>query len=287
MNLTDPRVIRAVLERNGFHFSKARGQNFLTDPTVPERIASYTDASMGVLEIGPGFGALTKALCSRAGRVVAVEVDRRLIPVLESNLAGLDNLTLIEGDALRLDLDALAAERFGGLTPVVAANLPYSITSEILAKLIETERYNQVIVMVQAEVAQRLCAQPGTKAYGAFTVFCNVYREPSVLFGVPPDCFTPRPSVDSSVVRLERRAEPLIPEGYRALFFRVVRAAFGQRRKTLKNALSSAFPAPVVEGALVSAGVDPSARGETLDIDRFFDITKEIDKRLCGRHDGV
>lgn len=288
MNLTDPRVIRTVLEQNGFHFSKARGQNFLVDPSVPERIASYTDASMGVLEIGPGFGALTQALCSRAGRVVSVEVDRRLVPALEKNLSGFSNLTLIEGDALKLDLDALASEYFEGLTPVVAANLPYSITSDILTKLIESQSYDSAVVMVQAEVAQRLGAVPGTKAYGSFTVFCNVYCEPEILFGVPPDCFMPRPSVNSSVIRLDRRKSPLVPDEYRKLFFRVVRAAFSQRRKTIKNALSAAFPsAGLAEEALGASGTDPSLRGETLGIDGFLKITKEIDRRLCGSHDGV
>ena len=276
MNLTDPKTIKRTLEQNGFRFSKARGQNFLVDASVPERIASLVDDSMGVLEIGPGFGALTQALCRHAGKVVAVEVDKRLIPILAKNLSSCENLTLLEGDALKLDLDAISDMHFKGFCPAVAANLPYSITSDLLAKLFEAKSYDNVIVMVQAEVARRLCGQPGTKEYGAFTVFCNVYREPGVLFEVPPDCFMPMPAVNSSVVRLSLRQPPLVPEECRPLFFRVVRASFAQRRKTIKNALSSAFPPEAVALALEAAGIDPTVRGETLNITDFLGVAKQI-----------
>lgn len=287
--LTSPKYIRSVLEANGFHFSKAKGQNFLIDPSVPERIASYTDESMGVLEVGPGFGALTQALCARAGRVVALELDRKLMPVLRQNLHGLERLTLLEGDALREDLDALAAGYFRGLAPTVAANIPYSITSPLLTKLIESPSYRQMIVMVQSEVARRICSEPGLKTYGAFTVFCRVYCEAEILFDVPPECFMPRPAVDSSVIRLTRREEPLVPEALSKTFFRVVRGAFAQRRKTMKNAMSSAFAAdgPEIADILSRAGCDPALRGEVLDIDLFLKITKELEKRVCGCHDGV
>ena len=279
-NLTDPRAIRAALEQSGFHFSKARGQHFLTDPTVPERIASYIDASMGVLEIGPGFGALTKALCSRAGRVVSIEVDRRLTPILARNLAGCTNHALLEGDARLLDLGAITAEYLPGLAPVVAANLPYSITSEILTKLIESRIFGSLVVMVQAEVARRLSAAPGTKAYGSFTIFCRVHCEPEMLFDVPPGSFMPRPAVDSTVIRLSRRQTPLVPDELLGLFFRVVRAAFSQRRKTLKNALSAAFPPELATEAIGAAGASPLVRGETLGIAEFLNIAHELGKRL-------
>ena len=270
--LTDPDHIRSALARRGFHFSKARGQNFLTDASVPSRMADFASKGTAVLEIGAGFGALTEALCQTAGHVLALESDKRLLPVLSGNLAAFDNLTLMEADALTCDIDELFSG-FPELEPMVISNLPYSITSPLLEKIIRC-RARESVVMVQLEVAQRLTAKPGGKDYSSFGVFCSVFREVSILFEVPPDCFYPRPSVTSAVIGLARRDKPLVPPEEQDLFFRTVRGAFGQRRKQLKNALSAAFPGKDVESALHSAGIDPALRGETLGIDEFLRLSQ-------------
>ncbi len=283
MNLCDSRHIRATLTQHGFHFSKARGQNFLVDASVPERMAALTDRQNGVLEVGPGFGALTDALCGRAGRVAAIEVDKRLIPILTQNLNGHDNLTILEADALRTDLNALALREFVGLCPMVVSNLPYSLTSDLLQTFIRADAYRTIIVMVQKEVAQRLCAAPGTSAYGSFTIFCRVFCQPEILFDVPPESFMPRPAVDSSVIRLTRRAAPLVEASMQKRFFSVTRSAFSQRRKTLSNALLSlsGLDRPALDAALTAAGINPGLRGETLSIEQFLSITRELWKGSC------
>jgi 16S rRNA (adenine1518-N6/adenine1519-N6)-dimethyltransferase len=268
--LCDPAYIREILSRNGFRFSKRYGQHFLTDPRIPEALVRGAGLGPrhGALEIGPGMGALTWALAQRAGQVAAVELDRTLLPVLAETLAGLDNVTVLQGDILKTDLRALAEERFAGLTPVVCANLPYNITAPALSRLLEAGLFESVTVMVQREVARRLLARPGTPEYGAFTVYVGVKAAAEILFDVPPHCFEPPPKVVSSVVKLTARPYPLQAP---ALFSRVVRAAFGQRRKTLLNALSAAFPAPkqALGAALADCGIPPLARGETLDIPAF------------------
>lgn len=269
MNLTSPSEIKSLLERHGFHFSKALGQNFLIEPSVPRRIAeaSGADENTLALEVGPGVGCLTSELALRAKKVVAIELDNALRGVLAETLGGLENVEIVWGDAAKLDLAALVRERAGALRPVVCANLPYSVTTPLLAAFIEAGCFDRMTVMIQREVAQRLAAAPGTKDYGAFTVFVNWHCEVKRLFDVPPECFMPRPRVTSSVAALTPRAEPPCAVRDEALMFRCVRAAFSQRRKTLSNALSNGlggFERAEVLAALDAAGIDPRTRGETL-----------------------
>ena len=269
MRLTSPAELKALLERHGFRFSKALGQNFLIEPSVPRRIAeaSGADESTLALEVGPGVGCLTSELARRAKKVVAIELDNALRGVLAETLGGLENVEIVWGDAAKLDLAALVRERAGALRPVVCANLPYSVTTPLLAAFIEAGCFERMTVMIQREVAQRLAAAPGTKDYGAFTVFVNWHCEVKRLFDVPPECFMPRPRVTSSVAALTPRAEPPCAVRDEALMFRCVRAAFSQRRKTLSNALSNGlggFERAEVLAALDAAGIDPRTRGETL-----------------------
>ena len=232
--LTDIEYIRGVLGKNGFRFSRALGQNFLAADWVPERIAEAAglDGSTGVLEIGPGVGCLTAELSRRAGKVLAVELDRRLEPVLAETLAGCGNTEVLFGDVLKQDIPALMDESFPGLRRAACANLPYSVTSPVLTELINARRFESITVMVQREVARRICAGPGTESYGAFTVFCQWNCETEILFDVGPECFIPRPKVTSAVVRLVPRKTPPARTDDEEHLFRVVRAAFGQRRKT-------------------------------------------------------
>lgn len=270
--LTDYNEIRALLARHSFHFSKALGQNFLCAAWVPEEIADAAelDRETGVLEIGPGIGCLTAELSARAGRVVAIEADRRLLPVLAETLEGRENVEIVCGDALRQDLAALAAEKLAGLRPVVCANLPYSVTSPLLTAMLEARCFETMTVMIQKEVAQRICAGPGSAAYGAFSVFVQWHAVPRICFDVPPGCFIPQPKVTSSVLQLQRRKAPPVPVQDEGMLFRVVRAAFGQRRKTLSNALcGGGFAKPDVTAALEAAGIDPGVRGERLGLPEF------------------
>ena len=233
----------------------------------------------GVLEIGPGIGPLTQQLCLRAGRVTAVEVDRRLEPVLAETLGGFSNLRILWQDILQVDIPALVRREFSGLRPMACANLPYYITAPVLAALLEAKCFSSVTVMVQKEVARRMTAAPGSGDYGAFTVFCTYYARPRLLFEVPPSCFLPQPQVTSAVVRLEVREAPLCPSEHEAMFFRVVRAAFAQRRKQLQNALAAGFPAlgkERIASLLTACGVAPTARGETLDIPAFARIAAAL-----------
>lgn len=281
MDLCNLNDIRDLLARHGFHFSKAKGQNFLIQDWVPRRIAEEAgvNGSCGVLEVGPGIGPLTEQLCRRAGKVVAVEVDQKLRPVLRETMAAYDNLELIFADVLKQDIPALVQEKFSGLRPMACANLPYYITSDILAALLEARCFQSVTVMVQKEVAQRICAAPGSAAYSAFTVFCQYHAEPSILFDVPPDCFLPQPKVTSAVLHLAVRQEPVCPVRDESLFFRVVRASFAQRRKTLVNGLASAFgqlsKAQLTE-AVTACGFAPNVRGETLSIPDFAGLADAL-----------
>ena len=286
MDLCDIREIKALLARHGFRFSKSMGQNFLIEGWVPQEIAAaaQADGTCGVLEIGPGIGPLTVQLARRAGRVAAVELDRSLLPILGETLAPFDNVSVIPGDVMKLDLPALLEEQLPGLTPIACANLPYNITTPVLTRLIECGRFASITVMIQREVAQRICAAPGTGDYGAFSVFCQYHTAPELLFAVGPECFLPAPKVTSAVVRLVPRAEPpqtLVDE---AFFFRVVRAAFAQRRKTLLNGLSAAFGAQLdkdaLRGVLQRAGLDESIRGERLSIEAFARLAAELQGAL-------
>ena len=277
-------VMKPLLEEYGFHFSKAKGQNFLIAHWVPERIAedSGVDETVGVLEIGPGIGPLTQQLCLRAKKVCAVEVDTRLEPLLQKTVGEFSNLEILWSDILKQDVKALVAEKFDGLRPMACANLPYYITTPILSALLEAECFQRVTVMVQKEVAQRIAAKPGTADYGAFTVFCQFYAQPELLFDVPPHCFMPQPKVTSAVVSLKVRETLPWEIADKELFFRVVRASFAMRRKTLQNGLAAGFPELGKAGAaevLEAVGLPATVRGETLDIAGFAAIANEIDRR--------
>lgn len=274
-------VMKPMLAAHGFHFSKAKGQNFLIAPWVPESIArlSGADADVGVLEIGPGIGPLTQQLALRAGRVCAVEVDGRLKPILEQTVGEFSNLEIVWGDVLKLDIPALVAQKLPGLRPMACANLPYYITSPILTALLEAECFEAVTVMVQKEVAQRIAAQPGSACYSAFTVFCQYYAEPELLFEVPAHCFLPQPKVTSAVVTLRVRKERPWEILDSEVFFRAVRASFAMRRKKLVNGLSSGFPELGKAGAeavIAACGFPENVRGETLGIPEFAKIANEI-----------
>jgi len=279
VELCSPAGVKTLLSRYGFHFSKSLGQNFLIAPWVPREIAAASGAGpdTGVLEIGPGVGTLTVELARQAGRVVAVEVDRALLPILAETLEHCPNAAVIAGDILKLDLKALVAERFTGVAPLVCANLPYHITTPVLTRLLECRLFPCVTVMVQKEVAQRICARPGKGDYGAFSVFCQYYARTELLFDVPRECFLPAPKVTSAVLRLTAQPPPEWVH-HEASFFRVVRGAFAQRRKTLLNALSSAFPLSKDElrRCMESAGISPGARGETLDLRDFARLADVI-----------
>ena len=284
MDLCDINQIKALLAAHGFHFSKAKGQNFLTQAWVPARIAaeSGADADCGVLEIGPGIGCLTQQLCLRAGKVCAVEVDTALRPILAETLREFDNISLIFGDVLKLDLAALVREQFPGKLPIACANLPYYITSPILSRLLEGRLFSSVTVMVQKEVAQRICAPAGSPDYSAFSVFCQYYAVPKLLFDVPPSCFLPQPKVTSSVLQLTTRPEPPCALLSEAVFFRTVRAGFAMRRKTACNALASGFPAlgkAAIAEVLADCGLSPTARCETFTIAQFAAIANELVRR--------
>lgn len=277
-------TIKALLEKNGFRFSKAKGQNFLTQRWVPERIAQEAgiDEGCGVLEVGPGFGPLTQQLCLRAGKVVAVEVDTSLKPILAETMADCSNFELLFADVMRIELAELVETRFAGLRPVACANLPYYITSPILSKLLESRLFSSVTVMVQKEVAQRICAAAGSADYSAFTVFCQYYAEPRLLFDVPPSCFIPQPKVTSAVLRLTTRPAPPCEILDEKLFFRVVRASFAQRRKTLVNALAAGFgefSKAELTAVLSECGISPTVRGETLSIPEFAEIANTMVRR--------
>ncbi len=276
MNLCDIREIKALLARHGFRFSKTMGQNFLTADWVPREIAAAcgADHTDGVLEVGPGVGCLTRELCAAAGKVVSVELDATLLPVLSETLADMENFELIPGDILKVDIPAIIDSRFPNLTPLACANLPYNITTPALRVLLEADRFQTLTVMVQKEVAQRIAARPGTGDYGAFSVYMQYYTEPEILFEVPPDCFIPRPKVTSAVVRCKTRAVPPVsPVCGKDFFFRTVYAAFALRRKTLRNSLSSAFGAALsreqIAGLIADCGFSPNVRGEELDLAQF------------------
>ena len=277
-------VMKPLLESHGFHFSKAKGQNFLIAPWVPESIVreAGVDKTAGVLEIGPGIGPLTQQLCLNAERVCAVELDTRLKPILDMTVGAFPNLEIIWNDVLKLDVPALVREKFPGLRPMACANLPYYITSPILTALLEAECFESVTVMVQKEVAQRIAARPGSADYSAFTVFCQYYAQPELLFDVPAGCFLPQPKVTSAVISLRVRRERNWDILDQDVFFRLVRASFAMRRKKLSNGLASGFPELGKAGAaevIAAAGFDANVRGETLSIPEFTRIANEIVRR--------
>ena len=284
MNLTDIDQIKALLGRHGFRFSKSMGQNFLTAAWVPEDIAesALLDENTGVLEVGPGIGCLTRELSRRAGKVLSVELDKALKPILAETLADCENVELIFGDVLKQDLSALAEEHFPGMRKVVCANLPYNVTSPLLTAFIEAECFDTITVMIQREVARRICAAPGSEDYGAFGIFVQWHMEPELLFDVPASCFIPQPKVTSAVLKLTMRKEPVCEIRDEGMFFKVVRAAFAQRRKTLLNALASGFSQfdkQTLADVIAACGFAPTVRGETLDIPGFAAIANALADR--------
>ena len=270
MNLCDRHEIQALLERHGFRFSKSMGQNFLIESRVPRDIADAcgADGDTGVLEIGPGIGPLTAELARRAGKVVSVELDRRLYPVLAETMAGFDNFTLIPGDAMDLDLPALIAEHFGGLRPILCANLPYNITTPVLTRCVESRCFESLTVLIQKEVAQRICAAPGTADFGAFSLLMQYYTEPRLRFTVPKTCFLPAPKVTSAVIHCPVRKAPPVEVVSEAALWRAVRAGFALRRKTLVNSLRTGYDLPKEQlaGIVTACGLDPNVRGERLSL---------------------
>ena len=277
-------VMKPLLADHGFHFSKAKGQNFLIASWVPENIAvqSGVDETAGVLEIGPGIGPLTQQLCLRAKKVCAVELDKRLEPILKLTVGEFPNLEIIWDDVLKQDVKALVAEKFQGLRPMACANLPYYITSPILTALLEAECFDAVTVMVQKEVAQRIAAKPGTADYSAFTVFCQFYAEPELLFDVPAHCFLPQPKVTSAVVTLRTRKQLPWEILDKDIFFRTVKASFAMRRKKLQNGLAAGFPELGKAGAgevIAQCGFSENVRGETLSMEEFAKLSNEIARR--------
>ena len=278
--LSDIGTIKDILHRHGFTFSKALGQNFLINPSVCPRMAELSGAGegVGVIEIGPGIGVLTNELCQLADKVVAVELDKRLIPVLGETLTEYDNVKVINADVLELDLNKLIEEDFSGMEVVICANLPYYITSPVLMKLLEDKLpVTAITVMVQKEAAQRICAPVGSRESGAVTVSVNYYAEPSLQFHVSAGSFMPAPKVDSAVIRLDVRKEPPVITDEEK-FFRVVKAAFSQRRKVISNSLSSGLKMSKdeINEVLAAANVPSNARAEKLSLDDFAAIAGNL-----------
>ncbi len=275
MNLTSPKVIKDIAAQFDFGFSKGLGQNFLLDETVLDKIADAAQIENGVLEVGPGFGVLTKRLCETGKKVVSVEIDKRLLPVLDFTLAEFDNVKIIEKDILKTDVRALIDEEFGGKEISVAANLPYYITTPIITKLIEEKLpVKNIVVMVQKEVAERICAKAGKKDYGAISVMCQYYTNPRIVTIVPAGSFYPAPKVDSAVLCMEVCKVPNVLLKDEKLFFKVVKSAFAQRRKTLLNCLSSGFSEEKgrISELVLKAGIEPGIRGEKLGLEEFAKI---------------
>ena len=277
MDLTNPTQIKDLLERHSFHFSKTFGQNFLITARIPEKIAegAEIDESTTVLEIGPGIGCLTRCLAARAKKVVTVEIDDRLLPILQETLGDLSNVQVVHGDILKTDLNALLGNEE---KLAVCANLPYNITTPILVYLLESGlSFESITVMVQKEVAQRFCAERGSKDYGAITLFLNYYTKPKMLFSVGAGNFLPKPRVDSAVLRLQAIQPPVDtpPEE----LFRLIRAAFSMRRKTLQNTLASAgISKERTAAALEALNLPATTRGEELGLAEYAALARELDK---------
>ena len=283
LDLTKPSVIKDLMQTFDTNFSKGLGQNFLINPAVLDSIAEAAECDgEGVIEVGPGIGVLTAQLAQRAKKVVSVEIDSRLIDILNHTLADFDNVKIVNDDILKLNLPKLIQDEFDASLPVsVAANLPYYITTPILTMLLESGiPFKNIVIMVQKEVGMRICASPGGKDYGALTVLCNFYSEPEIVTHVPAGNFMPAPKVDSVVVKLKMRKESPVLLNDTKLFFTVVKAAFAQRRKTLENCLAN-FPGlnlskQDAHNLLLKAGIEPGIRGERLSINEFAAIANLI-----------
>lgn len=279
MDFISPAEIRRIAAKYDFRFKKGLGQNFLTSPEALRAIADAAEIDGGVLEIGPGFGALTNELAKRAEKVVAIELDERLIPILRDTLAEYDNVKIINADVMKTDLRALISREFGGGRISIAANLPYYITTPVTAAVLESGLpLKNFVVMIQREVAERLSAAPGSKAYGAISVLCRYRTEPELIREVPAELFVPVPKVDSAVLRMRFREHPAVAVRDEKMFFRTVKAAFSMRRKTLLNCLASSFPQnkETLSALSLSAGIDPARRGETLSLEEFAALSDAL-----------
>lgn len=284
-NLASPRVIKEILSEYEFRFSKSLGQNFLIDEGALAGILSGADISEDdcVLEIGPGFGTLTQRLCGTAKKVVCVEIDKTVIPILEENLKDFDNFEIINDDIMKIGVKSLVEEKFGTENVKVAANLPYYITTPIIMMLLESKvKFKSITVMVQKEVAKRLCASEGTKDFGAISLAVQYFCSANYLFDVPNTSFMPPPKVTSTVVRLDLLDKPRVSVKKEEMFFKTVKASFAQRRKTLLNALSNAgfsgFSKAEISEILKNIGIDEKRRGETLSIDEFARLADALTK---------
>ena len=279
-NLGNPKNTIEIIQKYEFMFQKKFGQNFLIDTHVLEKIISAAGITRNdcVLEIGPGIGTMTQYLAENAGHVVAVEIDRNLIPILKETLADYDNVTVINEDILRVDIKALAEEYNGGKPIKVVANLPYYITTPIIMGLFESGvPIDNITVMVQKEVADRMKEGPGSKDYGALSLAVQYYAEPEIVANVPPNCFIPRPNVGSAVIRLTRHKEMPVEVKDPALMFKIIRASFNQRRKTLQNGLGNASELPYtkeqIAAAIAEMGLTPTIRGEALSLAQFAQLS--------------
>ena len=283
--IATPIRTRAIMERYGFNFKKGFGQNFLIDTNVLDNIADAAGITSEdtVLEIGPGFGSLTQTVAERAKKVISLEIDTKLIPILNETLADYNNIEIINKDVLKCDIDELSREKNDGKPFKVVANLPYYITTPIIMDMLEKHSaVTSMTVMVQKEVAERMSAKPSTKDYGAITVLCQYYTEPSIVANVPASLFVPPPKVDSAVLKLKVLDKPSVEVKDEGVFFRVVKAAFSQRRKTLLNCLSANFPIPKdeISTLLESIGIAPSRRGETLSLEEFANIADTLLQKI-------
>ena len=279
--------IKELLRRHGFGFSKALGQNFLCAPHVPVTIAENAniDSETSVIEVGPGIGTLSYELCSRAKQVVAIELDKRLPDILKETMAEYDNFSIVQGDVLNVDINEIVRENFGDGKVVACANLPYYITTPAISALIEAGCFKSITVMVQREVAKRICSKENTADYGAFTVYVNYYTKPKIILDVPAGCFIPAPKVDSAVVRMDILDEPSVKVNDEKLFFQVVKAAFAQRRKQLVNCINMAFPAvskDMCGKMLTEMGLSATIRGEALSVEQLGQLSDRIYEVING-----